>query len=225
MTHKQLFKIFLFSVFLTMVFVGNGFSFIACNGAGGGYDGGTGGGQGLSIQASGNQIIEYYIMEGGGYYLEATSGIQSLLKRVEIQDIQGVCYPDLQRLSGNTLYWMQKAKESYEKLILTAEVTPYNQEVLEKLKAFDYDGLKVKYGLNGEVLAIVRGHLQEGDITGLFKRSYSDYMEMIDILKKIKSEVYLYRMPDLSLFLQLNEKQSETSLLGSYVVRVFQELR
>jgi hypothetical protein len=225
MKHKHLFSILFLLPFLVIVFSWNGYSFIRGNGAGGGYGDEEEEGQSLSVQAAGDQAIEYYIMEGGGYYLEANASIQKLLNRVELQEIQGLFYPELQWLSGSALYWLQRAGESYERLIRIAEATPYNPAVLEKLRTFDYDGFKSRYDLNSDIFSLVRSYLQQGDITGLFRCSHRECLEMIDILKQIRDELNFYRLPDLALFWQLNEKQSTSSLLGSYVARIFSKLR
>jgi hypothetical protein len=209
--------------FTAIIFVLNVYPFIYLNGAGSGY--GSGGeGESPGIQAIEDQSIEYYIMVAGTYYLEANTQVQILLKLVEQQEIQGVNYTEVQLVVNRAHNYMQMAKETYERLIRKAEATPYNETVLAELRDFDYDSFMEKNGFNPVLFDLVRQHLQNGDITGMFKRTCSDVTGMIDVLNKIRENVSQYRLPEISIFRQLNEKQALASVFGSYAARVFSEI-
>jgi hypothetical protein len=120
--------------------------------------------------------------------------------------------------------YMQMAKDTYERLIRKAEATPYNETVLAKLRDFDYESFMEKNGFNPVLFDLVRHYLKNGDITGMFKRTYSDLTVMIDILNKIRESVSQYGLPEISLFRQLNEKQALASVFGSYAARIFSEI-
>jgi hypothetical protein len=194
------------------------FGRIKFNGAGGGYD------EGAGILEIGDQSIESYIIAGAGYYLDANSHIQTLLKMMELQDTPGIDYNTMQLVVENALTNMEKAKATYEKLIQKAENTPYNQAVLERLKDFDYDAFMQENSLNTVLFEAVRQKLQPGDITGIFKSTYSDFNDMIDMLDEINLAVSQNKLPGLSIFWQLNETLARSSTIGSYVVRVFAEI-
>jgi len=119
------------------------------NGAGGVYgdDGNTGG-----IQEVGEKTIEMYIVEGSGYYLGAAAGVNNILQIYEVQDLNGVDFYRFNRLMDQALINMDKAITTYETLIMKAESTPYNKEVLEKLSGFDYYAFMTENRLNKEVL-------------------------------------------------------------------------
>jgi hypothetical protein len=202
----------------------NVYSYIDHNGAGGGYGGGGESSGGSSICSQNNEI-EYFIMLGAGHYLDAKTDIQQLLKAVEWQDIRGVNYFEMQYVVESSLFHMKNAKYIYEILISTAEVTPYNEAVLVLLKDFDYDDYMLENGLNKGMFDIVRHHLQAGDITGIFKRTYTDYSNIILLLEAVKKNLYNDKMPGLSIFWQLNETLDNTSTIGSYVARVFKEMK
>ena len=120
---------------------------------------------------------------------------------------------------------MENARYINNLLIGTAEVTPYNEAVLSLLRDFDYDRFKLDNNLNSDVFGIARSYLQSGNITGIFKYNADNYARIISLLKSIKKEVYLYKMPELSLFWQLNETLAQHSNLGSYVARLFAAVR
>ena len=223
---KQKHRIFtgLLAAFTAIIFVGNVYPFINFNGAGGGY-GSSGQGESPGIQAVEYQSIEYYIQAAGTYYLEGNSHIQTLLKLVEQQDLHGIDYSMLQSEIKRALVSMQMAKDTYGQLIRKAEATPYNETVLLQLRDFDYESFMEKNGLNPVLFNLARQYLQNGDITGMFKRTHADVTVMIDLLVKIRDIVSQYSLPYISLFRQLNETQALSSVFGSYVARVFSEIQ
>lgn len=219
MKHKHLISMVLTGI-CTLLLIGmNAYPFINHNGAGGGY--GDGDGSDDESICSYGGTIEFYIVQGAGYFLEANMDIQSLLRQVELQDLQGFNYQEMQAVVNSALENMYNAKQTYELLIQTALRTPYNQPVIEILKDFDYESFMKENGLNRVIFEKVRGFLQKGDITGVFKHTYSRFMEIIELLDAIKQPVSHYQLPVLSIFWRLNENTSYVSLFGSYVARVF----
>jgi hypothetical protein len=223
MKHRQSIFMVLLVTFTAVIFAVNAYPFIFANGAGGGY-GGNGDEGSTGIQSVDYQSIEYYIQAAGTYYLEANSNIQTILKLVEQQEIRGVNYFEMQMVVNRALYYMQMAKQTYWKLILEAEATPYNETALAKLRDFDYESFMEKNSFNPVLFDLVRQYLQNGDITGMFKRTYADVSVMIDLLVNIRDTVSQYRLPSISLFRQLNERQALASVFGSYAARVFSEI-
>jgi len=221
MKFKNYISAILITYFLTVFFVVNSYSYIKHNGIENIYEEGV---FTSSIQSIRYESIEYYIMEGGGYYLEADTHIQALLKLVELKDIQGINYFEMIYRADSAWYYLTQAADNYEKLIGLAENTPYNQTAQEKLRIFDYDTFAANRHLNGEVFSVLKQYLQNGNITGILQHTYVNIKSLVDIINKIRVSLYQYRMPSLSLFWQLNENQAASSLLGSYTARVFTEI-
>ncbi|MGD2093108.1 MAG: hypothetical protein PVH61_43505 [Candidatus Aminicenantes bacterium] len=164
-------------------------------------------------------------MLGAGHYLDAKADIQQLLKAVEWQNIRGVNYYEMNYSVESALFHMKNARYIYGILIGTAEVTPYNEAVQTLLKDFDYDAYMLENGLNETLFDIVRHYLQAGDITGIFKRTYTDYTRILNLLEAVKQYVYNNQMPALKIFWQLNETLDNTSTMGSYVARIFAAIK
>lgn len=222
MIFKKIFlKVFITGFFCFFLVLSHSYARIDNNGAGGGYEDGSG--EDLISGESGT--IEAYIVEGAGYFLKANSDIQLLLRLVELQDLQGIDFQDIQAVVNSTLENMNNLRQTYERLIQKAETTPYNQSVINVLKNFAYEAFMKENGLNGEIFEKVRGFLQTGDITGVFKYTYSRYQEIIELLNVIKQAVSGNKLPVLSIFWQLNENTSYVSYFGSYVARVFAGIR
>lgn len=205
------------------------------NGAGGGYcdpatdpdcngTTSTSSGSAAIIISNTSSMIECYIEEGAGYFLNAFSNILALSNRVEVSNISGIDYNELQSIVETGLTNVQNAKSTYYLLIMTAESTPYNPTVISKLKDFDYREYLIKNSLNSAVFEEVEAYLKKGDITGTFKRLYSSLSIMEGLLLSIKDKTGCRRMPDISKLWQLNETASNNLIFGGYVARVFAEL-
>ncbi|HLP45314.1 MAG TPA: hypothetical protein VK469_05185, partial [Candidatus Kapabacteria bacterium] len=110
-----------------MVFIGiaillmdtNAFSLINCNGAGRSYEE-TG-----NLAGSSTNSIESLIIQGAGNYLSARSNIATLLKMVELRDIQGLDTNVFMEELENALTGIKNALQAYEILIKEAELTSY----------------------------------------------------------------------------------------------------
>jgi len=194
---------------------------ISNNGSATGYDEGDGGDSTTSI----NSTIESYIIDGGGYYLQGDSYIRSLLALVELQDVKGIDYMDVHRVVNGALENISNARITYEKLVKKAEVTPYNMAVIEQLREFDYKTFMMQNRLNETVCKEVAGYLSNGDITGILKRNLVSIKTIEGLLIMIKGELDSNRLAVLEIFWRLNELCAETSLFGSFVARVFDEIR
>jgi len=197
----------------------NSFPYLYFNGSGEGYGGG---GESAGIRINENNTIEMYVVAGAGYFLNAHFSVQFLLRKVEVQDLKGMDYNEIQQLLNLALENITSAVETYQQLIEIAENTPYNPLAVDKLMAFDYEGYMKENGLNPFIFKTLAGYLSRGDITGTFKKAHSSMAEIKNLLVTIKNDVSFDRLPALPVFWQLNELCSETSIFGSYAARVFQ---
>jgi len=193
------------------------YSYICLNGGGRGYDP-----VGESITSI--NTIESYIIDGSSSYLAAKLDVETFLRLIEMKDIQGLEYKELNAVVDRAIANMKTAVGIYEVLIQEATNTPYNVDVQTRLKTFDYTAFMFSNGLNKIVFGTVSGFLKYGDITGCFKRTQSDMKNILAMLQTIKGATALNRLPDLSIIWRLNESCCEVSLFGSYVARVFDAL-
>ncbi len=199
------------------------YSRICSNGSGGGYPG-DGDGNSNCMAIKGNSIIEAYIEAGGGYFLNAFSNIMSVSNRIEMANLKGIDYEELQNLIDNALNNIKNAKETYYTLIKIALNTPYDPEVISKLESFNYQAFMTEKSLNSVIFKEVEGYLKNGDITGTFKRSHTSFLKIEELLLSIKDEVTLNRLPELSKVWEVNEEASNTLIFGQYNTRIFYAL-
>jgi hypothetical protein len=217
-------KIFNLKIFVLIIILiaahSYAFTCIMGNGAGGGY--GEGGGE--SAVLAGN-LIEGYIIEGAGYYLEAYSSILYFFNRVELANESSMDFFLWQDILSKSITQMNRAAAAYDLLVREAEAAPYNETVLLKLKNFDYNQFRVDCGLKIEVFREVESYLKNGDITGMFKRIRASFKDIISRLETVHEEVSQNKMPALSSLWDLNELCSSTLQFGQYVSRVFYALK
>jgi hypothetical protein len=222
--NKRLISKVLVGILILVGFTIYGFSFICHNGAGGVYGSGsstgssTGGGEINSIS------IEDYIVEGGGYYLKANSAIQTLLQMVEWQEMQGMDYNEFQHVLDKSISNMHSAIFAYQQLIIKAEATPYNEDMLKKLEEFDYPAFMENNRLNPYIFGEVEGYLKYGDITDIFSRTYFNFIDIVNRLYLIDAGVTQNSLPDITVFRELNEIAANLSTFGSYTARVFSNI-
>ena len=208
------------AVSIFILFNINAFSYVEINGSGTGYNGGTSDGSGIS-----NISIEMLIVEGSGYFLKAKADIQYFLNRIEWQDTLYINYIGLNQVITNASTNLIQARSSFEELIRAAEVTPYNLNVIDKLKCFDYETFCNQHKLNPYIFGIVKEYLVNGDITGTYKYTNEKLKEIELLIKKIQAELNASRLPEISMCWRLNELCAETSLSGSYIARIFKTIK
>lgn len=212
------------AVILAFAFGTNVYAAINCNGSGGSYGSGDGGSSLHNVSSFDAYLIETYVIEGAGYFLDANSAFQHLLQIVELKDIQGL---DMQKYGDtlrNTIVSMENAMATYDLLIQAAENTPYNPEVQARLEAFDYVSFGAEEGFIIAIYKKVVDFLKAGNITGVFKENRSNFESIHEQLSLIERLFLMGRVAESGVFRIVNENLSRISLFGSYVARVFDNL-
>jgi hypothetical protein len=169
--------------------------------------------------------IRKYIIEGAGYFLKSNSNIQLFLNKIELSELNGMDYSELQNIINSAIENMENAKETYINLISIAKVTPYNPFIIEKLQLFDYPGFQKENKLNSEIFKQVETFLSIGDVTGLYIKFKLDIDSILVPLYNIKASVYNETFPEISSLWLINQKYSELVLFGQYGSQVFFEIK
>ncbi len=213
MNIKKTFSLLFFLTIFVLSAI-NGFGLLYQNGAGGGYEGETEG-------AAKNNTIESMVIDGAGYFLAAYSDVLELLQRVELSDKNGMDYTAAQDVLGNAITNLENARDTYISLTGVAGNTPYNPQVIDKLKQFDYHTFQVNNKLNPIICKEVEAYLVNGDINGTFAKSHAAFQAMIELLKAIEADVCLGKLPSISALWACNQAMSTELLFGQYEAQVF----
>ncbi|MCP5051104.1 MAG: hypothetical protein GY940_28325, partial [bacterium] len=199
------------------------FGYGAKCGAGNGYEEGESPPDGAAV-VSGSRTIDGYILQGNRFYLGASRDVNILLGMVELQDFNGISLDELKTVTDRALNNMNRALGTYSQLVKKAEATPYNNAVNHQLKNLDYERFRMEKKMNRPVFRKLEEYLSKGDITGVFKRTLSVYIEIEALLFRVKAELEGNNLPALRDLWKLNESFAESSMFGSYVDRIFQFL-
>jgi hypothetical protein len=178
----------------------------------------------LDITKSTIPTLKTYIMESTGYFLASHSDYQDFLNRVEMSDIKGIDYKELRELIYSTIDNMEKAREAYVNLKTTAEKIPYNQEMIDKLMKFDYDGFRIQYGLNEPIFERVKSLLITADIPGLDDTVIANMDAVLKQLYTARAIVDKDSTPDVSILWRINQAYAEAQLFGQYMSEVFRDI-
>jgi len=171
------------------------------------------------------KTIKGYIIDGAGYFLKSNSDMQLFLSKIELSELNGTDYSELQNIINSAIENMENAKETYINLISIAKRTPYNPSVIEKLQLFDYSSFQEKNKLNADIFKQVETFLSNGNVNGIFEKLKEDMENILKKLYNIKSGVDSSRFPELSELWQVNQMNSVTMLFGQYATEILYALK
>ena len=201
-----------------------GFSMMIGNTTGRGFDEPITGSGALSKASGTYETVEGLVIQGATYFLKGKASVYSLSSQLEASDLEGIFYSDYQLSVDEALSYFRIAQSYYKALKNKADNTPYNQEVIDKLRAFDYDSFSKNYGLNIDIFNQVKSFLEAGDIRGVYAR-FLEYTEnIIGILEVVQTDLYKWNFPKVETIWNLNQECANMLLFGQYVARVFYKI-
>ena len=169
--------------------------------------------------------IRELIIQGGGYLYQSGSHINAFFNAVELSELTGTDYKQLQITLNEAIVMMENARVTYLQLKSLACVTPYNPEVITQLINFDYNAFQKDNGLIAPIFKKVKGLLAAGDVTGIYNEFYSYTGQVLDILYTLKKDIDSGLFPHLANVWKVNQKYSEFELFGQYATQVFYGLK
>lgn len=174
----------------------------------------------LDIAKSKTSSLKTYITESAGYFFDSHTSYQAVLNRVEMADINGVDYKELRTIIYSAIGHMEKARAAYENVKIIAAKTSSHQEMIDKLMRFDYDGFRIRYGLNEPIFERVKSLLIIGDITGLDDTVLSNMDAILKQLYTARAIVDKYSTPDVAILWRINQSYFEAQLFGQYLSEI-----
>ncbi|MCX6582817.1 MAG: hypothetical protein NT166_21790 [Candidatus Aminicenantes bacterium] len=178
----------------------------------------------LDIKKSMSPSLKPYILESAGYFLKSHDAFLEFLYSVEMSESNGIDSVEFK----NTLYRavdnMEKAKIAYSNLKTASEKIPYNREMIDQLMKFDYDGFRIKNGLNEPIFEKLRTFLGRGDIAGFDDAIIANMDAILIKLYEIKSVVDKGLAPEIMIVWRIYQSYSEAQLFGQYMSEVFRDI-
>jgi hypothetical protein len=174
--------------------------------------------------ASGSTGIRQYVIEAAGYFLKSQAEMLLFLNKIELEEINGIDYAELQRIIHNAVVYMGKAREKYNDLTQLAESTPYDQSTITALVNFNYTSFQGSKELNSVLFNEAKTYLSGGNVRGLYRHFRADTQSILDQLTVIKSDVDAEVIPETLNLWRVNKSYCEILLFGQYVAEVFYEV-
>lgn len=218
-------KKFIISTTLLLFFSMSVFAVIFCNDTPCGYEGNCTNNSGGSSISSFYGNMDTLVVVGAGQFIESHSNFQMFLQKYELTGLHGFDSYSLNSILIDAIIGMEQAADIYEYLLMIAEVTPYNQVFIGKLKTFDYDGFQESFNLNNQVFQKASHFLSTGDITGSYKSILVDIRGIIESLYFLKDSIDKNVLPEVSKVWELNQKYSDTLFFGQYMAMVCHKIK
>jgi len=178
----------------------------------------------LDIKKSMSPSLKPYILESAGYFLKSHAAYQEFLNLVEMSESNSIDAEEFKNKLYNAVDNMEKAKIAYSNLKTASEKIPYNQEMIDQLMKFDYDGFRIKYGLNEPVFEKLKAFLGKGDIAGFDDAVIANMDAILIKLCEIKSAVDKGLTPEISNLWRISQAYAEAQLFGQYMSEVFSDI-
>jgi hypothetical protein len=169
--------------------------------------------------------IRELIIKGAEYFFKAHADINWLSENVEKSDIYGADYYTLWWAVNSALDNVNMARYYYQELQYKANNTPYNQVVINKILAFDYDAFQEQNSLIKDIFSEVKGYLKSGDVRGVYSRTSAYFDTLKNTLEAIKGELYAGKVPANAHMWNLNQVCAKAHMFGQYVARIFKAMK
>ena len=189
-----------------------------------GCNSGTGGDVNLYVP-SGGSLMGTYLVEGAGYILDAHSGVMNFINRFEMVELNGANYTEMGDILYRVIDNLENARNIYIMINFIAESTPYNEELISRLKTFDYDGFRENHKLYPLVFDRLKEFLAMGNIRGIFKEVLNDIDSLLDQAYALKKSINEAKLPVVQNIWQLNQSFSENLFFGQYFSQIIYEIK
>jgi hypothetical protein len=182
----------------------------------------------LSFESTGTESTESignYIIVGAGYFLNSYSDTLLFLNRVEMSDLDGADYNELQLILYRSMENMNNARKTYSRLREIAGRTPYKQDIVKRLMTFKYAGLQKEKNLNRPIFDEVKSYLKNGDTRGIYARALAATEQILQLQQTVNAAIDSGRLPEITDLWRLNQLYSDALLFGQYVSEVFLRIK
>ncbi len=178
----------------------------------------------MGYEEPGRTGIHQYVIEAAGGFLKSQSDFLLFLNQIEMEEINGIDFAELQQIINNAVAYMENARAKYKGLTQLAGITPYDQPTIPVLMGFDYTSFQGNKGLNSVIYNQVETYLSRGDVRGLYHRLLTDTQSILDQLTVIKSAVDAQAIPKNSDLWLVNKSYCEALLFGQYAAEIFYDI-
>lgn len=185
---------------------------------------GTGGDANIYLPSDEN-LMGMYLVEGAGYILDAHSGVMDFMNHFEMAELKGADYTGMGEILRRVIDNLENARNIYIIVNFTAENTPYNDVVIDRLKTFDYDAFRERNRLYPVVFDRLKGFLSNGDVRGVFAEVLKDIDGLLNRVYALKDTTDTAKLPGVQDIWGINQAFSESLFFGQYFSQVLYEVK
>lgn len=168
--------------------------------------------------------LEFYEVEGAGYFLKSCSDFLFFLNKAELAANEGTDYGALKLHLNNAISNMELARGTYFQFKQKADVTPYNAFMIDKLLHFNYNLFQKENGLIKPVFEEVESYLGHGKIREFYGEILCHTEEILTVAYTLKAKIEANEFPDPSSLWDLQHRCCKSMLMGQYASKVFLEI-
>ena len=157
----------------------------------------------------------------GTWYL----GVSTFMNRFETAELTGADFAGMRDILSRVIDNLETAKVYYMFINYIAAYTPYREDVIERLKAFDYEDFQKHWGLYPNVFDRLNSYLCRGDVRGVFSVISKDIDLLLARLYTLKATIDSDKFPSVQSVWQLNQVFSDNIFFGQYFAMVMYEVK
>ncbi len=165
-----------------------------------------------------------HIVEAAAHFLNAYGHTMLLLNKIELSELYGLNFPEAQQLTNTAIEEMNYAIAEFSNLRDLAARTPYNDNVLDMVAAYDFSQFETRKKANGSILSNLKELLVERKLREYYDQQYANLYEIVGHLNLLKSHLDGNIYPDFDTIHNLNQILAETMISGEYAAEIFHEV-
>lgn len=180
----------------------------------------------LSVQAADNsKFIETYIINGASYIFKSYAYTLQAMQMVETSTPNTLDLNALKIILRNSIQNTTNAVLVYRNLKATADTTPYNPIMVQKLQNFDYFSYCYNNNLNETTMWKVASYLYYGDVRGTFSYLLNQFESILKLQQSILASLETVKFPEIANIWRLNHQFSDCLMFGQYCAQIFDEIK
>ena len=208
--HKTLMLCFIFALCSTQIYPR-----IWCNTTDGGF---------TDDEVLAGFSMKTHIVEAAAHFLNAYGHTMLLLNKIELSELYGLNFTEAQQLTNIAIEEMNYAIAEFSSLRELAAKTPYNDNVLDLVAAYDFAQFESRKKANASILGNLKDLLVQKKLREYYDQIQTNLYEIVGHLNLLKSHLDGNIYPDFEAVHNLNQVLAETMISGEYAAEIFHEV-
>jgi hypothetical protein len=172
-----------------------------------------------------NNDLSGLIVKGASHFIQAGHAIFSLLNEAEMSGIGGFSFLKAPKAAESAAEHLEIARTTYIQTLSIIKEMNFDQELVCRLKEFDYQGFAALKKLHPDVMERVASLMSQGNIMTVYEKAPRDIEGILNTLSPIANTIQQGIVPKIEDIRTLYLQYSDNMLFGFYVSMVFSEIQ